>query len=266
MLGVTEPGGEGVLVRAGWSWVALTAVALLAAACSDCAAPTTTVPSADLSDLEQQVADQSARIREFEANTSELTEQLTGVLSDLARVLAQRDSLAYRLADSEQRQAGINDWVQEEFNRYQADLERLRGQVPLPDSPEARRSLQTLEAFLTAMRDGEYATAADLCCGSYEALVDWNPGIDPADEPALLQSACENQLRCDLTVRRILAGSVEPDRYEFYVEFQTSDGRLFSLGPCCGSNTDPTVSQFRFTVTLTPEGPQVLDPQNLYMG
>ncbi len=255
-----------MVCRAGWSWVALMAVALLAAACSDCAAPTTTVPPADLPDLEQQVADQSARIRELEVSRSELTEQLTGALSDLARALALRDSLAFQLADSEQRQAGIYDWVQEEFNRYQADLERLRGQVPLPDSAEARRSLRTLEAFLTAMRDGDYATAAGLCCGSYEALVDWNPGIDPADEPALLQSACENQLRCDLTVRRILAGSVEPDRYDFYVEFQTSDGRLFSLGPCCGSNTDPTVSQFPFTVALTPEGPQVLDPTILYMG
>ena len=224
------------------------------------------MPTDSSSDLEQQVAEQSARIRELEANTTALTEQLTGALSELTRVLALRDSLAVRLADSEEQLAGIYDWVQEESNRYQADLEWLRGQVPLPDSPEARLSLQALEAFLTALRDGDYATAAGLCCGSYEALIDWNPGVDPADEPALLQSACENQLYCDLTVRRILAGSVEPDRYEFYVEFQTSDGRLFSRDPCCGSNTAPTVSQFPFTVVLTSEGPQVLDPQNLYMG
>lgn len=251
--------------RNGWGAVALTAFAVLAAACSDCAVPTTTTPT-DLSDLEQQVAEQSTRIRELEAETGELTEQLTGVLSELTRVLALRDSLAVRLADSQEQLAGIYDWVQEEFNRYQADLEWLRGQVPLADSPEARLSLQTLEAFLTALRDGDYATAAVLCCGSYEVLIDWNPNIDPADETALLQSACENQLRCDLTVRRILAGSVQSDRHEFYVEFQTGDGQLFSRSPCCGSNTDPTVSQFPFTVVLTTEGPQVLDPQNLYMG
>ena len=56
----------------------------------------------------------------------------------------------------------------------------------------------------------------------------------------------------------LLAGAIQPGTYTFYVEFQTDDGELWTMGPCCGSETDPTVSQFPFVVSWTAEGPRVL--------
>jgi hypothetical protein len=232
--------------------------AFLAGACSSSAGPTTTVPPTDRSDYQRQLADQLDRIHELEQSVSELTEQLATVSSDLGRTQAHRDALAVQLAACRDEQAGIYEWVQQDLNRYQSELEQLRPLIPLPDTPVARQSLQVLEAFLTAAREGDYTTAANLYGGEYAVLADWNPTVDPSDGPALLQAGCQTQVRCDLAVRRILAGSIEENTYTFYVEFQTEDGQLFSLGPCCGSNTDPTVSQFPFIVSQTADGPRVL--------
>ena len=252
-----------------YGWIPLLAMALLMAACSGTAAPTSTTsaPPGQSSDLQQQVANQQAQIRELEQTVTELTDELARVRSQLTRTQLHWDACAAQFANRQYQEAtcleqrdAFSEWVQQEVNRYQSELEQLRGLVPLPDTPEARQSLQTLEAFLAAVRDGRYTTAVSLYGGTYESLIGSNPSVDPTDKTALFQSACEYQLRCDLALRRVLAGSIVANGYEFYVEFQTDDGQLFSLGPCCGSDTDPTVSQFAFVVTQTPEGPRVLTP------
>ena len=40
--------------------------------------------------------------------------------------------------------------------------------------------------------------------------------------------------------------------------FETDGGELWTMGPCCGSETGPTVSQFPFVVSWTANGPRVL--------
>lgn len=250
-------------------WAAGLGVVLLVGACSGSADSTSTVPPTQPSTTQPGDADQSARIRELEAEVDALAEDLAAVRDDLAHSLADVESLSDqvarltgRLADLEMGLGSWQDyvysWAEPQFVRYQLELELLRPLIPLPDTQEARESREALEAFLTATHEGDYVTAASLYGGSYESLIDWNPSVDPADEPALFASACAHQLCCELAVRRVLAGSIQPGAFTFYVEFETDDGEPWALGPCCGSETDPTVSQFPFVVSWTADGPRVL--------
>lgn len=250
-------------------WAAALAVAVVVAACSGSTDSASTVPPTQPSTTQPGDADQSARIRELEQEVEALTEDLAAVRDDLAQALAdfgscedQAARLSGRLADLQlwfdSWQDYVYSWAQPQFVQYQLELELLRPLVPLPDTPEARQSREALEAFLAATHEGDYVTAASLYGGSYESLIDWNPPVDPADGPALFASACAHQLRCELAVRRVLAGSIQPGMYTFYVEFETDDGEPWTMGPCCGSETDPTVSQFPFVVSWTADGPRVL--------
>ncbi|HSQ37839.1 MAG TPA: hypothetical protein VLS92_08110 [Acidimicrobiia bacterium] len=252
-------------------WAAVLAVAVLVAACSGSADSESTVPPTQPSTTQPGDADQSARILELEQAVGALTEELATVREDLAGARADVDSLDGRVAGLTSRLADLQlgfdswqdyvySWAQPQFIQYQLELELLRPLIPLPDTPEARRGLETLEAFLAAVHDGDFRTAAILYGGSYESLVDWNPLVDPSDAPALFEAACTHQLRCELAVRRVLAGPIQPDEYTFYVEFQTDDGEPWTMGPCCGSETDPTVSQFPFIVSRTAAGWRVLTP------
>jgi len=249
-------------------WAAVLALVVLVAACSD-SGDSATPPPSGLPTTQPEVADQSARILELEQAVGALTEELATVRDDLADARADIDSLVGRVAGLTGRLADLElgfdswqdyvySWAQPYFIQYQLELELLRPLVPLPDTPEARESREALEAFLTATHEGDYVTAASLYGGSYEALIDWNPSVDSADGAALFAAACTYQLRCELAVRRVLAGSNQPDEYTFYVEFQTDDGELWTMGPCCGSETDPTLSQFLFVVSWTADGPRVL--------
>ena len=198
-----------------------------------------------------------------------LTEELATVREDLAGARADVDSLVGRVAGLTGRLADmqltldsewdyIYSWIQPYLDQHRLELELLRPLIPLPDTPEAGRSLETLDAFLAAVHDGDFRTAAVLYGGSYESMADWNPQVDPSDAPGLFEAACTHQLRCELAVRRVLAGSIQPDEHTFYVEFQTDDGQLWSMGPCCGDTEAPTVSQFPFVVSRTAGGWRVL--------
>jgi len=252
-------------------WAAVLAVAVLVAACSGSGDPASTVLPTQPSTTQPGDADQSARILELEQVVGVLTEELATARGDLATARADVDSLDGRVAGLTSRLADLQlgfdswqdyvySWAQPQFVQYQLELELLRPLIPLPDTPEARQSREALEAFLAAVHDGDFRTAAILYGGSYESLIDWNPAVDPADGPALFASACAHQLRCELAVRRVLAGPIQPDEYTFYVEFQTDDGEPWTMGPCCGSETDPTVSQFPFIVSRTAAGWRVLTP------
>ena len=250
-------------------WVAGLAAVVLVAACSDSGDSASTVPPTQPSTTQPGDADQSARILELEQAVGALTEELVTARDDLADARADIESLVGQVAGLTGRLADVQltldsewdymySWVQPYLDQYRLEMELLRPLIPLPDTPEARRGLETLGAFLAAVHDGDFRGAAILYGGSYESLVDWNPLVDPSDAPALFEAACTHQLRCELAVRRVLAGPIQPDEYTFYVEFQTDDGELWTMGPCCGSETDPTVSQFPFVVSWTANGPRVL--------
>jgi hypothetical protein len=113
-----------------------------------------------------------------------------------------------------------------------------------------------LVSFLTLLHTKDYTQAAPLYGGEYEALLVFNPEIDPEDRIALWTWVCDNQLLQCLEVRSVTFQKLVGDSHIFQVEFNNPDGSLFVLGPCCGANETemPPISQFEFTVTRTSEG------------
>jgi hypothetical protein len=129
---------------------------------------------------------------------------------------------------------------------------------PAPTSlpSTASEAHDVLVNFLTLLNTKEYARAAPLYGGEYEALQVFNPEIDPNDPVALWTWVCDNQLLQCLEVRSATFEQLVGDAYIFQVEFNNPDGSLFVLGPCCGATETemPPVSQFEFTVTRNADG------------
>ncbi len=123
-----------------------------------------------------------------------------------------------------------------------------REPVGLPDTPQVRSAVATLEVFLNSMHTGDYPTASDLYAGGFDEVIDWNPGIDSTDRVALLEAAC-HQLVCDLRIRSVVSGLITNGTYQFWVELETPGGELFTRGPCCGDEAgSPPETQFPFAV------------------
>ena len=120
----------------------------------------------------------------------------------------------------------------------------------------ASEAHDVLVEFLTLLHTKNYAEAAPLYGGEYEALQVFNPEIDPNDSVTLWTWVCDNQLLQCLEVRSATFEQLVGDAYIFQVEFSNPDGSLFVLGPCCGATETemPPVSQFEFTVTRSAEG------------
>ena len=104
-----------------------------------------------------------------------------------------------------------------------------------------------------------YEQAADLYGGSYQALIDLHPGIDPNDRVALLRNACEvNGFRClrlhKVVSSRTLLGA--DGSYEIHLTVQLEDryGEVFYTGLCCGSGDAPQQTEFDFTVRRSADG------------
>jgi hypothetical protein len=126
----------------------------------------------------------------------------------------------------------------------------------------AQAARQALEAYFSALSVGHYTDAAALYGGDYQVLADNNPDLDPNDHAALFQNACQiNGFVCNLAIKDYVSES-QPSEAEFVftVEFQTPDGALFSLGPCCGADPTemPPATQFEYHV-------QVVDGKYLVM-
>jgi hypothetical protein len=105
-----------------------------------------------------------------------------------------------------------------------------------------------------------YVRAVDLYGGSYETLVELNPGVEPTDYPALLANACQvNGFQC-LRLREVIAtrarlavgGALD---VQVTVHLTDPDGGLFALRPCCGQDAieDPQ-TDFTFTVRQWQDG------------
>jgi len=118
----------------------------------------------------------------------------------------------------------------------------------------AQADRQALEAYFSALSAGRYADAAALYGGDYQVLVDNNPDLDSNDQEALFQNACQiNGFVCHLAIKDYVSESQSSEaEFVFTVEFQTPDGELFSVGPCCGADPTelPPVTQFEYHVQV----------------
>lgn len=129
----------------------------------------------------------------------------------------------------------------------------LRNQdAPMETLNDEELAQHALMEFLENLHDGNYAEAARFYGGTYDVLIDQNPGLDPNDHAALLQNACTiNGMQCLQGNIIGLDDKVSGTSYIFIVELHHDDGTLFELGPCCGSDqaSSPSQSAFLFTVT-----------------
>ncbi len=116
---------------------------------------------------------------------------------------------------------------------------------------------QTLATFFRHLSSGDYELAAPLFAGSYDWLIDNNPGVSPDDHATLLENGCRyNGLQC-LESSAILPDTTSSDMgYSFLVAFRAPDGSLFVQGPCCGTTEteQPPVSQFQYHVKRFDDG------------
>jgi len=127
-------------------------------------------------------------------------------------------------------------------------------QVPPADDQIA---LDTLLEFFGHLHDGRYSEAADLYGGTYKTMIEHNPDLDLEDHAALLQNACTiNGAQCLQVRTAVLKNQPSPTEFAFDVEFETKDGSVFVLGPCCGASESdqPSKSVFIVTVIETAEG------------
>lgn len=116
---------------------------------------------------------------------------------------------------------------------------------------DEERAQHALMDFLENLHNGKYNEAARFYGGSYETMIDQNPGIDPNDPATLLKNACTlNGMQCLRGKIIGLEEKVSDVKYIFMVEFLKDDGTLFALGPCCGGGQTsvPPQSVFLFTV------------------
>jgi hypothetical protein len=135
--------------------------------------------------------------------------------------------------------------------------------TPANTQAPAQAARQTLEAYFSALSTGRYAEAAALYGGDYQVLVDNNSDLDPNDHKSLFQNACQiNGFVCALAIKDYMRES-QPTEAEFVftVEFQTTAGELFSLGPCCGADPTemPPVTQFEYHVREVDGNYKVMD-------
>jgi hypothetical protein len=121
----------------------------------------------------------------------------------------------------------------------------------------AAEAREIMMRFFSALNAGDYQMASELYGGSYEALISWNPDVQPSDKTALWRRACQqNGLQCLPVSEVVDANQVSANVMEFTIHFRNPDGSLFVLGPCCGENetTMPPVNEFKCSVARTSDG------------
>ena len=127
---------------------------------------------------------------------------------------------------------------------------------PVAVSPAAEDSSKAIAAFrsyFNHLAAGDYEGASLLYGGSYDALRDSNPTVDPDDFQTLFMNACEiNGFKC-LPVNEVVeARQVSPGEFKISASFLEGDGQVFVRGPCCGASEQdlPPESVFEFRVML----------------
>jgi hypothetical protein len=127
---------------------------------------------------------------------------------------------------------------------------------------ELSAALQVLQDYYAALNANDFAEAAGLYGGSYDLLTNNNPDVPPTDTARLFQKACtQNGFRCDLRVIAVAdQAQLSGVDFRFSLEFQNPDGKVFSLGPCCGASEQdmPPQTQFDFLVKKVDSKYQVM--------
>ena len=119
----------------------------------------------------------------------------------------------------------------------------------------AAEAENAIMSFFSAVSSGDYAAADDYYGGTYAALQEWNPDLDPIDFPGLWRQGCGcNGLRC-LAVRRIVeCTKLKPRKYRLVVEFQTSDGELFVRRTAEADDSAAASSESTFAYIVEDKG------------
>jgi DNA-binding CsgD family transcriptional regulator len=153
--------------------------------------------------------------------------------------------------------------TQIDINAADPEISLVVSSSPTSSQPELdsdeQLGLHVLVDFLTYLYQGDFEKAAQLYGGTYEAMIDQNPQIDPANHVALLKNACTiNGMLCMRihTAGPTTAGPFSENEinnrteFKYQVEFLDMAGSLYVLGPCCGASaTDsPPQSIFYFNV------------------
>jgi hypothetical protein len=116
---------------------------------------------------------------------------------------------------------------------------------------EDQLALRVLENFLESLHNGKYDNAAQLYGGTFETMIDQNPGINPNDHSTLLRNACTiNGAQCLQVKSAGLDKTVSDTKFVFKVDFFNADGTLFVLGPCCGGNETDSPSRSIFFLSV----------------
>jgi hypothetical protein len=190
------------------------------------------------------------------------------------RILDLNSGQVQTLTDYDPRNLLVKGWDDPKalrvFSNGQDALLQLDTGVLLPDP--ALLASAVLEDYLSSLAFGgsglgyyTYQQAADLYGGSYQALIDLNPGIDPNDHVALLRNACEvNGFQC-LRLHKVVSSRTflgADGSYDIHLTVQLEDryGEVFYTGLCCGSGSAPQQTEFDFTVRRFADGTfQVLE-------
>lgn len=201
-----------------------------------------------------------------------IQENFCGPLEDIRTSIRmiELDSGGVRdLTSDDPRALLVTDWpepnklqVDQDGKRYFLDLDSgslLPDNTPTDSVSVATRILQDyLDSLYWRGFDPwgffTYERAADLYAGSYETLVEMNPGVDPSDHATLLRNACKvNGFQC-LRLREVLSSEVTVGEnggreFRFTVQLQNPDGSTFALGPCCDEEASgEPQTEFIFTV------------------
>jgi len=133
----------------------------------------------------------------------------------------------------------------------------------ITDPAELEKAKSVLESYFKALQSKKYMEAASMYSGDYEILVNNNPDVNASDYTALFEKACTlNGFVCDITIKNIVhVVQLGEGEFRFTVEFQNSDGTLFILEPCCGSDISefPPLTQFDFVVKNIDGAYKVMD-------
>jgi hypothetical protein len=127
-----------------------------------------------------------------------------------------------------------------------------QGKLPSTETlSDDQLALHVLVSFLNSLHNGKYDNAAQLYGGTFETMIDQNPGVNPNDHSALLRNACTiNGTQCLQVKSAVLDKTVSETKFVFKVDFLKADGTIFVLGPCCGGNETDSPSRSVFELSV----------------
>jgi hypothetical protein len=116
---------------------------------------------------------------------------------------------------------------------------------------------EVLNEYFSSLFTGSYDRAAELYGGSYEALEQMNPEVDPDDHSALLEQACKvNGFVCLRLKSSVLSAQPSEELFIFKVSFEAENGKAYERLPCCGDSTPGEAgrSEFEYSVVRGEDG------------